>query len=205
MRAAVRASIAVAAMLAVSAASAQIYKWVDERGVTNYSNQRPADPRAPGQISVVGNSVSVYTPDSSLAQAVDAFRMRSNEIGRDASSPEASPANPYVAPVYVPVPVPSDPCTGYRAAHCGEFYAGSYPYGSFAGQRLYRHRHGRIPQIRLRPGAIAGQVVGMDGYIPGNSAHARRFGPAPPRSATRRALEPSFVGGRPVQLPARFR
>lgn len=205
MRATLRLLVAAAAILSASTASAQIYKWVDEHGVTNYSNQRPAGAKAREQVGVVENRISVYTPDPSLSEAVDAFRMRSNKIGRNSADVEASSAKPYVAPIYVPVSVPADPCTGYRAAHCNEVYTGYYPYGPVAGHRFYRHPHKRIPQIRLRPGAIAGQVVGMDGYIPGNSANAHRFRSIPSRSFSRRAVEPRHIGGRPVQLPARFR
>jgi len=205
MRAFIRCLIAVAAILPVSAASAPIYKWVDEHGVTNYSNQQPADPKAPQQVKVVESNISVYTPDRSLLEAVEAFRIRSNAIGLAAAAPRASPANQYAAPVYVPVPVASDPCGGYRDANCNEFYTGYYPYAPVVGHRLHRRRHKRLRQIRLRPGAIAGQVVGAGGYIPGNSANARRFGPTPSRSRSRRAVEPSFRGGRPVQLRSRDR
>jgi hypothetical protein len=201
----IRLLTACAAIFAASTAGAQIYKWVDENGVTNYSNQRPADPKTSQQLGVVESNISVYTPDTNLVQAVDAFRMRSNEIGLNPAAPEASASNQYAAPVYVPVPVASDPCTDYRAAHCNELNTGYYPYVPVVGHRFYRRRHKRIPQIQLRPGAIAGHVVGMDGYIPGNSASARRARPAPLRSLSRRAVEPSFTGGRPAQLPSRFR
>ncbi len=213
MRAFIRCLIAVAAILPVSAASAPIYKWVDEHGVTNYSNQQPADPKAPQQVGVVESKISVYTPDRRLLEAVEAFRIRSNAIGLNAAAPKASPANQYAAPVYVPVPVASDSCGGYREAHCNEFYTGYYPYAPVVGHRLHRRRHKRLRQIRLRPGAIAGQhredgsrVVGARGYIPGSSANARRFGPTPSRSLSRRGVEPSFTGGRrPVQLRSQFR
>jgi len=193
-----------AAIFAASNPAAQIYKWVDENGVTNYSNQRPADSGMSRQVAVVDSNISVYTPDPGLAQAVDAFRMRSNAIGVNAAAPETSPANQYAAPVYVPVAVASDPCADYRAAHCNEIYSGYYPYAPVAGHHAYR-RQRRIPQILLRPGAIAGQVVGMDGYIPGNSANARRFGHIRSHSLSRRAVEPGFTGGRPAPLPSRFR
>ncbi len=205
VRATIRLLMAAAAFFAASVAGAQIYKWVDENGVTNYSSQRPAGPKAPGKVGIVEDNISIYTPDPGLVEAVDAFRVRSNEIGRDARAAEVSPANQYTTPVYVPVPLSPDPCAGYRTAHCDELYTGYYPHAPVAGHRGYRRRHQWIPQKQLRPGAIAGQVVGMDGYIPGNSANARRFGPAPARSVSQRAFEPSSAGGRPVQLPSRFR
>jgi hypothetical protein len=206
VRAFIRCLLAVAVILPVSTVSAQIYKWVDEHGVTNYSNQQPTDPKTPQRVELVESNISIYTPDQSLLQAVEAFRIRSNEIGLKAAAPEASPSNQYATPVYVPVPVASDPCGGYREAYCNEFYTGYYPYAPVVGHRLLGRRHKRIPPIRLKPGTIAGQVVGMRGYIPGNSANARRFGPTLSRSMSRHAVEPSFTGGRrPVQLPSRFR
>ena len=60
--------------LAAVPASAQVYKWVDERGVTNYSNQPPADPEAVKKLGLVEDRISVYTPDRALTQAVEAFR-----------------------------------------------------------------------------------------------------------------------------------
>jgi hypothetical protein len=201
----IRLLVAAAALAPLPGVSAQIYKWVDERGVTNYSNHQPAQATAPGTVEVVENNISVYSPDPALTRAVDAFRMRSHEIGFNAAAPAAPPAFDYSAPVYVPVPVASDPCGEYRAAHCNEFYSDFYPYAPGAGYAPYHRRVKRIPQVRLRPGAIAGQVVGMDGYIPGNSANARRFDPAPVRPGLRHAVEPSFTGGRSAPLPAKFR
>ncbi len=201
----VRLLVAAAALAPLPGVSAQIYKWVDERGVTNYSNHQPGEATAPGAVGIVENNISVYSPDPALTRAVDAFRMRSNEIGANAAAPAAAPTYDYSAPVYVPVPVASDPCAEYRAAHCNEFYSDFYPYAPGIGYGTHHRGHKRIPQIRLRPGAIAGQVVGMDGFIPGNSANARRFGPASFRPGLRHAVEPSFTGGRPAPLPAKFR
>jgi len=200
-----RVVVAAAALAPLPAFCAQIYKWVDERGVTNYSNQQPAQATAPRGVGVVENNISVYTPDAALTRAVDAFRMRSNAIGANAAAPAASPPYDYSAPVFVPVPVASDPCVEDRAAGCDGFYSDVYPYAPVAGYGPHFRRHKRIPQARIPPGTIAGQVVGMDGYIPGNSANARRFGPATIRPGLRHALEPSSTGGRPAQLPARFR
>jgi hypothetical protein len=201
----IRGVVAAAALVPLPAVCAQIYKWVDERGVTNYSNHQPAPSAAPRTVGVVEHNISVYTPDPALTRAVDAFRIRSNEIGVSASAPAAPPQYDYSAPVYVPVPVTSDPCGEYRAAHCGQLYPDFYPYASGPGYGSHFRRHKRIPQVRIPPGTIAGQVVGMDGFIPGNSANAPRFGPAPIRPGLRHAVEPSYTGGRPAPMPARIR
>lgn len=181
--------------------SAQIYKWVDEHGVTNYSNHRPAQTARGGEIGIVENRISVYSPDPHLSQAVDAFRMRSNTIGVNNVSSRVAPTQQYSTPVYLPVPVVPDPC----GADCSAFYDGYYPYEP--GFVRYRHGHWRktIPQAGIKPGTIAGQVVGRDGYIAGNSANAQRYGRGSLHRPFRPAFEPRSTGGRPVQLPSRFR
>ncbi|MGH8701096.1 MAG: DUF4124 domain-containing protein, partial [Burkholderiales bacterium] len=70
--------IVLVAAFAAAPATAQIYKWVDERGVTNYSSEPPADPKAASSMRVVEAQISVYTPDKALTQAVEAFRQGSN-------------------------------------------------------------------------------------------------------------------------------
>lgn len=204
MRATFRLLVVAAVILPVSTASAQIYKWVDEHGVTNYSNLRPSDPKVQQQADLIGNTISVYTPDPALVQAVDDFRTKSNKNSLKSPARATTIEAPY-PPVGLLVPAAPEPCAGYRSGYCDELHPGYYPYAPVAGHHFFRHRHKRIRQIRVTPGAIAGQVVGMDGFIPGNSANARRSGPVPSRSFSRRALEPSFTGGRAVRLPSRLR
>ena len=204
MRARIRLLVVAIPLALPAGLGAQVYKWVDERGVTNYSNQRPTAGADAGPVAIVKNRVSVYSPDKGLVQAVEAFRMHSNTIRADRSSP-ATPVQQYSAPAYVPAPAMPDPCVAYRAAHCNEFYTGYYPdvpgFGH-PGQKRWRQR---IPQVRIPPGTIAGQVVGANGYIPGNSANARQFGGAPVHRAFRPAFEPRSTGGSPLHHPSRFR
>jgi hypothetical protein len=65
--------------IGVPARAAEVYKWVDERGVTNYSSEPPAHVRAAGGLAVVEDRLSVYTPDKLLLQAVEAARQRAIE------------------------------------------------------------------------------------------------------------------------------
>ena len=44
-------------------AAAELYKWVDERGVTNYSSEPPAAAATSSKLTRVENKISVYTPD----------------------------------------------------------------------------------------------------------------------------------------------
>ena len=73
MRTVVRLTTFLAAILAIAPASAELYKWVDERGVTNYSNEPPAAAPA-NKLARVANTISVYTPDENFMRAVKAVR-----------------------------------------------------------------------------------------------------------------------------------
>src|SRR5690349_19446478 len=44
-----------------SALATTVYRWTDERGVVNYSNERPKG-HAPKDLHVIEDRVSVYTP-----------------------------------------------------------------------------------------------------------------------------------------------
>jgi len=156
-------------------AGAELYRWVDERGVTNYSNQPPAGAQAARKMRVVENKVSVYTPDRTLTQAVEAARMRAVDdirTGRRERQIETEwLARQYRAsaqPDYVEPCSAADPrCAGY----------GMYPdappavYGA-GGYGAGRGRLRILPQIQLTPGATAGTVTGSTGFIPGSSAFA---------------------------------
>lgn len=153
-----------AAILAAGPACAELFKWVDARGITNYSNQPPADPAAAKKLTTVANRMSVYTPDKALLDAVEGYRQQrikqasaagkieslerqldEERRARQLAAADAQTARDTVYSVhpYVPVPV--------------FLPARSRPSGSIA-------------QAQLPPGAIAGNVVGMNGFIAGNSA-----------------------------------
>jgi len=55
-------------LLVASAAHAQTYKWVDDRGVVNYSNTPP--PGATKAAQTIAERVSTYDIDPSLRRAV---------------------------------------------------------------------------------------------------------------------------------------
>ena len=72
-----RFAVVLAAALAAGQVHAELFKWVDARGVTNYSNQAPADPVAAKKVTTVEDRISVYTPDKTLLDAVAASRQQS--------------------------------------------------------------------------------------------------------------------------------
>jgi hypothetical protein len=113
-----------AVLCATAPAAAELYKWVDERGVTNYSNEPPPAAATAKKLTRVENKISVYTPDEGFMQAVKALRERSIKA-------LSEPAPPQVA--YMPAP----PQTGYEKCllsgrlGCedlyGDYYPGYYP------------------------------------------------------------------------------
>ena len=66
----IRSSAVLAILLAAAPAWAQVYKWVDDKGVVNYSSQPPA---ARNSVLLDPNSVSVstYTPDPTLKKITE--------------------------------------------------------------------------------------------------------------------------------------
>jgi hypothetical protein len=172
--------------LVTTTAFAQVYKWVDEKGVTNYSNEAPA--KSGRNVTVVEDRISVYTPEQSVLDAAQKARERS-------AAPPPAPTQPAVtviAPSAVSAPpavmVGNDACRNTTDPNC---------YGAplFGVPVIIAPR--RAPQLnqpQLTPGAIAGNVTGSSGYIPGLS------GQTPPPAAltpTRRSAASFTVRPRP--------
>lgn len=169
-----RLTVVLVAILATAPACAQLYKWVDERGVTNYSNQPPADPKAAKKLQPVEDRVSVYTPDEALTQAVAAFRQKSDRTSAERiASLERELEAERRARQYATVTAAAvaDPCLS-QGIGCNGIYSGYYPYGPYFVFVPTRHRPRSIAQPQLIPGTTAGNVVGVNGFIPGNSAFA---------------------------------
>lgn len=159
-----------AMLLAATVSAAEgLYKWVDERGVTHYSDRKPDDPKNAGKVMPVAGSLSVYSPDKSLLRAVEIARQRASEPVLP--SPTDYVPRPYVAPVAMQPPPSGEPCP---YADCAE------PYYSYTPAPVYgfRRRPALYAQAVLPPGATAG-TVNSPGIIPGNTG--TRFGvPTPP-------------------------
>lgn len=174
-----------------TAGAEQLYKWVDERGVTNYSNQPPA--RTVKQ-RAIENRVSVYTPDPEIARATQAERARAIEdirTGRRSQEIQADwLARQYLAAAQQGYAV--DPCTGSADPRC----TGYAPYGyAPAGAYLASRRLRILPQIQLTPGTIAGNVTGNSGIIPGLSGFATPASRSRPRAVMEAARNNGGDGG----------
>lgn len=171
----IQAGVALAAVLfsAVPLAGAQVYKWVDDKGVVNYGSKPPASARGAKGATIIEDRVSVYTPDPAVTQATQNARDRSGlpnaARSHTAQQPERD-APPPLAAAPVPSPGPSyDPCAIPEDINCYA-YPPVYP----------RSNHTpRLVQPRLPPGAIAGNVNQGMGYTPGLSTQAQSATPPP--------------------------
>jgi uncharacterized protein DUF4124 len=176
----------------------QLYKWVDERGVTNYSNQPPADPKAAKTVRPVEDRLSVYSPDQGLIQAIEDNQKNFDQRQRERARVQALEnqleaerrARQQSAAAVQDAQQSYDRCMSAGRLDCGAIYGEVYTPIIVAPPR---HRRQNIPQPVLTPGTTAGNVTADSNYIPGNSASVPS---PPPREARRRAPE-----GRPARVP----
>ncbi len=175
-RAFFRLSIVLLAMLAGSSGYAQVYKWVDERGVTNYAGEPPADPKVKAKTKVVEDTMSVYTPPTSVTEAVATSRARRNDpLAEKVDNLERQLDAERRARQHAATAAAEAQAATAESAR--NVIGGTwYPPGAFVVPRV---RNRTIPQAQLTPGTTAGNVVGPNGYIPGNSAGAARLAPPP--------------------------
>ena len=122
MRNAIQHTILLAAICAAAPACAELYKWVDERGVTNYSNEPPPVSAKTKKVDRVASTISVYTPDASFMQAVKAVREQSIKALSE-PEPERSP----VARIGPPQQSGYDQCLASGRVGCEDLYSTYYP------------------------------------------------------------------------------
>lgn len=160
------------AMLAATPPGAQVYKWVDERGVINYSNQLPANPEAANRLGIVEDRVSVYTPDQALLQAIEAERRGGGTSARIAELERQLDAERRARHVAAAAAAsrPSDPCS-MKGIDCsilpGTYYT---PAVVAARPRFFRPRP--VRPVRPEPALIA--------TLPDPSGARPLLGVAPP-------------------------
>ena len=113
---------------------AEMYKWVDEKGVTNYSESPPAGKKA-SSAKVVEDRISVVATDPNFEKSADALRQREARraelVDADYARRQAlPPTKPVTYDIYDECPYGAD-CSGY----------GYYPgYGYYGGHRPVRRR-----------------------------------------------------------------
>jgi hypothetical protein len=99
--------------------SAELYKWVDDRGITNYSNAPPPKGTSAQAVTLPEDRLSIYTPEESVTREIE----RAKE--RFARPREPLPNTPRTAEpdrrVLVPPPPPPagyDPCANPADPNC---------------------------------------------------------------------------------------
>lgn len=169
----------IALALAAPAAAGELYKWVDDNGVVNYSNAPPPKTKGGKPATVVEDRTSVYTPPKSVTDALDRSReprllppqppqqpVATAPLGGGGVIAPPPPTPPSLPAVYDPCRIPGDP-------NCQVLIYDSSP--AFAGRR----RAPPLNQPQLPPGTIAGQSTASGGVIPGLSGVT----PPPPQQA----------------------
>lgn len=147
-------------------AAAEMYKWVDEKGTVNYSNNPPAKTKGGKPATIVEDRVSVYTPEKSVTDALERDRGRRLQPPPAASAPrEPAPDIRARTPPPPPPPAVYDPCATPGDPNCQLIYDGP---AVFPGRR----RAPPLVQPQLPPGTIAGQSTASGGIIPGQSGNA---------------------------------
>jgi hypothetical protein len=188
---------AMAMAMAGAAGSAELYKWVDERGITNYSSDPP--PKGRQAKAIADDRMSTYTPDPAVTEAIEAERNRRTAkppAAPTAAAPVPPPGSAPPPPGAAPQPpraggviaspsvtiAPVDPCLAPGNPNCyGTTIYDTSPV--FVG----RQRPPILNQPQLPPGAIAGNVTGGTGTTPGLSGLAPPAAPPPARSGNIRS------------------
>lgn len=83
MRDLIRLVATLTAFLVAVPAFPQVYKWVDENGMTNYSGKPPVSVKEGTKLGTVAEKITVYTPDRALVQAMQARAQRTDTVLSD--------------------------------------------------------------------------------------------------------------------------
>lgn len=134
---------------------AQIYKWVDDHGVVNYSHQAPANRKAK-ELDTSAITLSVFEaekPGHRAAPARSEVASLSDKIDRLERQLEAErQARQYAAAVDArALQAAYDQCVSQRGVDCNVIYNGFYPYGSTAVFVPRFHRFRTAPHFPVTP------------------------------------------------------
>jgi hypothetical protein len=152
--------LAVVLLLVARPLCAETYKWVDEKGVTNYSSSLPASATLAKKAQVVEERLSVYTPDPGLLRAIQV-------------RPPMSAPMPYArAGAYEHYAVATqamyEDCVAQRRVDCN---GASYPYG---GYFPYMPVLVVVGHVR-RPPPVPGHHVRTPSMAPSFPLHSARM------------------------------
>jgi len=131
---------------------AETYKWVDEKGVTNYSSSPPANAALAKKAQVVEERLSVYTPDAGLLRAIQVRPQTSYPMPNGAA--EAFARQQYA----VATQAMYDDCLAQRRVDCngaGYPYGGYFPYMPVFTVVGHVHRPPPVPGSHVRRASMA--------------------------------------------------
>lgn len=172
--------VGVCAIFSAAPAWAQIYKWVDDHGVVNYSNQPPAN-RKVKELDTSAIPVSIYEaekPGHRAAAARSEAASLSDKIDRLERQLEAErEARQYAAAADArALRAAYDQCVAQRGVDCNGIYNGFYPYGSTAVFVPRFHRFRKVPIFPVTTrNATAGHFTTFSTFQPVAAARTRRF------------------------------
>lgn len=153
------------AVLIAAPATAQVYKWVDEKGVTNYASTAPSPSQAAKKLGTIAERISVYTPDTAVARALDAGARRnegilSRSIDRLERQLEAErQARQYAAAAEARASQAAyDQCVAERHVDCDDS-RGYFPYASAVVAAPVQIRRPRFVPVVAVTGVTAGNVT----------------------------------------------
>lgn len=149
-----------------------MYRWVDENGITNYSNNPPPKSHTGKPATIIEDLTSVYTSEKAVTEALQKRAQKSAQPPQNASFTREPDARAKAAATPQP-PIPYDPCMTVGDPNCRTTLYDSSPV--FQGRRIAQP----LVQPQLPAGATAGHVTGSSGYIAGQSASAPPPAPAP--------------------------
>jgi hypothetical protein len=136
-----------AALWVAPLAEAQVYKWVDERGVVNYSTTPPANRPSTKVDEDSGRVSTIRAPDQSRTQETQrerALQQRVDELERDAASRQSPPQQDIAAQRQS-----REDCLAQRRIDCDDPSRGLYE-----SERWYPYGVNRPPRpLPSRPGA----------------------------------------------------
>jgi Domain of unknown function (DUF4124) len=158
-------------VLAAIPAYAQVYKWVDDHGVTNYSSEPPADRNARVKAATVTDRISVYVPESAVQRAISAISLGRDRVLSDRidalerQHAAESQSSQYAAAAEARAAQAAyAQCLAERRVDC-DYDSGYYPYG-VGGVLTVVHRR---PLSHIPPMARSRVAAG-------NFAHVRSEG-----------------------------
>ena len=124
---------------------AETYKWVDDKGVTNYSSEPPVAKKG-SSVKVVEDRISVVPTDPNLGKAAEGLAKREAQRAQYAEAEWARrqalpPSHPTTYDIYSECPYGAD-CSGYG------FYPG---YGYYSVYNPAWRRAAFVRAVRPRP------------------------------------------------------